>query len=91
MSLKLNIVANYASQVYVSVLAILVLPLFLRLMGSNAYGMVVLFGLMQVGLLDMGLIETMTRKTARFRAGASTPLAHFDIASSSWQILVKCA
>ncbi len=91
MSLKLNIVANYASQIYLSVLAILVLPLYLRLMGSKAYGLVGSIGLKQVGLLDMGLTATTAKETTRLRDGASTPLANFDIASSSWQILVKCA
>ena len=74
MSLKLNIIANYASQIYVSVLAIIVLPLYLKLMGAEVYGLVGFFGLMQAwfGLLDMGLAATMGRETARFRGGAIT-------------------
>lgn len=59
-----------------SVLAILILPLYMRLMGAEAYGLVGFFGLMQAwfGLLDMGLTATMGRETARFRGGAISPL-----------------
>lgn len=74
MSLKKNIVANYASQIYVSALAIILLPTYLRMMGSEAYGLVGFFGLMQTwfGLLDMGLSSTMGRETARYVGKAVT-------------------
>ncbi|MEI8324258.1 MAG: oligosaccharide flippase family protein [Betaproteobacteria bacterium] len=71
MSVQRNILANYASQGYVALLAIAMLPYFIRSMGAEAYGLVSLFAMMQAwfALLDLGLTPTMTRETARFRGG----------------------
>ena len=72
MSLKKNILANYASQIYVSLVGIAILPLYLRHMGAEAYGLVGFFALLQswFSLLDMGLSTTMAREAARFQGGA---------------------
>ncbi|MDD2540697.1 MAG: oligosaccharide flippase family protein [Desulfuromonadaceae bacterium] len=71
MSLKTNILANYVSQIYVTVIGIVILPLYLKYMGTEAYGLVGFFSMLQAwfNLLDMGLTPTMTRETARFRGG----------------------
>lgn len=49
------------------------LPIFLRYMGVEAYGLVGFFAMLQVWfqLADMGLTPTMARATARFSGGAS--------------------
>lgn len=71
MSLKKNISASYASQAYSSLLGILILPVYLRLMGAEAYGLIGFFTLLQAwfNLLDFGLSGTLSRETARFRGG----------------------
>ena len=76
MSLKRNILANYASQIYVTLAGIIVLPMYLRLMGPEAYGLVGFFTLVQAlfSVLDMGLSPTVSRETARFHGGAVTAL-----------------
>ena len=76
MSLKKNIVANYASQLYVSVIGIIMLPFYLKYMGAEAYGLVGFFAMLQAWflLLDMGLTPTMSRETARFQGGGITAL-----------------
>ena len=76
MSLKRNILASYASQIYVTLVGILVLPLYINYMGAEAFGLVGFFAMLQVwfNLLDMGLTPTVARETARFRAGASDAL-----------------
>jgi hypothetical protein len=40
MSLKRNIFANYASQIYVALIGIVIVPLYVRYMGAEAYGLV---------------------------------------------------
>lgn len=77
MSLGRNIVANYASQLYVSLVGLLVLPLYLRYLGAEAYGLVGFFMLLQSWfmLLDFGLTPTVGREMARHRAGATDGLS----------------
>ena len=43
MSLKRNILASYTSQIYVTLVGILILPLYLKYMGAEAYGLVGFF------------------------------------------------
>jgi O-antigen/teichoic acid export membrane protein len=72
MSLKQNILANYASQIYVTVIGIVMVPLYIRYLGTEAYGLVGFFAMLQVWfqVLDMGLTPTMARESARFNGGA---------------------
>jgi len=78
MSLKKNIFANYLSQIYVTLISIVILPLYLKYMGAEAYGLVGFFSMLQAwfNLLDMGLTHTMARETACFRGGATGALIY---------------
>ncbi|MFH1612614.1 MAG: oligosaccharide flippase family protein [bacterium] len=78
MSLKRNILANYISQIYVTIIGIVILPLYIKYMGAEAYGLVGFFAMLQVwfNLLDMGLTPTMARETARFRGGTTDALSY---------------
>lgn len=78
MSLKRNIAANYASQLYVTGVGILILPLYIQYMGAEAYGLVGFFTMLQAwfSLLDMGLTPTIGRETARYHGGSMTALAY---------------
>lgn len=78
MSLKKNILANYASQFYVTLIGIVILPLYIKYMGAEAYGLVGFFAMLQAWfmLLDMGLTPTMARETSRFRGGATDALSY---------------
>ena len=78
MSLKKNILASYASQIYVTLVGILILPMYLKYMGAEAYGLVGFFTVLQAwfNLLDMGLTPTVARETARFRGGATDALSY---------------
>ena len=71
-SLKTNMIAGYAAQVYTALAGIVMLPFYLRFMGDEAYGLVAIFVMLQgwLLLLDMGLSPTMAREMAQFRAGA---------------------
>lgn len=50
-------------------------PLYIRYLGMESYGLIGLFAVMQawLGLLDMGMTPTLGREMARFTAGAHTP------------------
>lgn len=78
MSLKANIIATYVSQAYITLTSIVVLPLYIRYMGAEAYGLVGFFTLLQVwfSLLDMGLTPMLARETARFHGGGLDVLAY---------------
>ena len=77
MSLSRNIVANYASQFYVAFVGIFLVPVYMRLMGSEAYGLVAFFVMLQAWfqLLDFGLTATISRETARYLGGGLDALA----------------
>lgn len=78
MSLKRNILASYATQIYVTLVGIVILPLYLKYMGAEAYGLVGFFTMLQAwfNLLDLGLSPTVARETARFRGGATGALSY---------------
>lgn len=78
MSLQKNIFANYISQLYVTAAGILTLPLYVKYMGAEAYGLVGFFTMLQAwfALLDLGLTPTIARETARYHGGAMSQLQY---------------
>lgn len=78
MSLRKNIVANYLSQFYITLIGIVMVPLYIKYMGAEAYGLVGFFAMSQAWfmLLDIGLTPTMARQTALFRGGATDALSY---------------
>ncbi len=46
-SLRLNILASYASQIYLIVISIAILPIYMKYMGAEAYGLVGFFAMLQ--------------------------------------------
>jgi O-antigen/teichoic acid export membrane protein len=78
LSLKKNILANYISQIYVTLIGIFMLPMYVRYIGAEAYGLVGFFAMLQAWfqLLDMGLTPTIARETARFNGGATDALSY---------------
>ncbi len=71
MPFKRNTFATYASQFYVTFIAIIMLPMYVRYMGAESYGLIGFYSMMQAWfqLLDMGLTPTITRETARYKGG----------------------
>ena len=78
MSLKSNIAANYASQLYTTLIGIALVPLYLQYMGTEAYGLVGFFAMLQAwfNLLDLGLTPTIARESARYHGAAMSALAY---------------
>lgn len=75
-SLKLNIIASYVSQIYLIIISIAILPIYIKYMGVEAYGLVGFFAMLQglFNLLDFGLTPTISRQTAHYNAGSETAL-----------------
>lgn len=78
MSLQRNILASFASQIYVTLIGIVMVPMYVRYMGAEAYGLVGFFAMLQAwfNLLDIGLTPTISRETARHRGGAVDALGY---------------
>lgn len=76
LNFKRNVLASYAGQIYVTSISIVMVPVYLRYIGSEAYGLVGFFAMLQAWfqLLDMGLTPTMARETARCGDSASEAL-----------------
>lgn len=66
---KRNTLANYISQFYVTFCGILVLPLYLKYLGAESYGLVGFFSALQVWLsiIDLGMSPTLGRQIANER------------------------
>lgn len=64
-----NAIANYIGQICTTIIVIVITPLYLKYLGSEAYGLVGFFSLMQawMALLDMGLSPTLGRQVALAR------------------------
>lgn len=73
MSLRRNVIASYASQIYVTLIGIIMVPTYIKYMGIEAYGLVGFYAMLQAWfqLLDLGLAATLSRETARYRGGAT--------------------
>ena len=68
--LRLNTAANLVGRVWVMALGIAFIPVYLRFLGIEAYGLVGFFATLQAvfGLLDLGLGATINRELARLSA-----------------------
>ncbi|HZF19035.1 MAG TPA: oligosaccharide flippase family protein [Burkholderiales bacterium] len=72
-SLGRNISSNYAGQVYVALIGIAMVPLYLKYMGLEAYGLIGFFAMAQawIQVLDFGLSPTLGREAAKLSAGST--------------------
>lgn len=67
-------IANYAGQGWSALMALLFAPVYIELLGIEAYGLIGFFTALQVWLtlLDLGIGPTSVREMARFTSGAVT-------------------
>ena len=72
MSIKANVVANYFSQSYMAVIGFVFVPVFIRYLGIEAFGLIAIFTVLQssLALLDLGMKPALGREMAKFAAGA---------------------
>ena len=71
MTLKRNLIANYLGQGWSAAMGLAFIPLYIRYLGMESYGLIGIFAVMQawLAMLDMGLTPTLNREMARFTAG----------------------
>jgi len=69
-STKINVVANFANNVWVALLNIIFVPIYLSFIGVESYGLIGVFSSIQafIVLLDFGLSPTLNRELARLSA-----------------------
>ncbi|MDG1109743.1 MAG: oligosaccharide flippase family protein, partial [Burkholderiaceae bacterium] len=65
--IKKNIAANFGGSLWTAFVSLLFIPIYLHFLGVEAYGLVAIFAtlLAMFAVLDMGLIQTLTREIAR--------------------------
>jgi O-antigen/teichoic acid export membrane protein len=65
-----NAIANLVSKVWSTALGLAVIPLYIKILGVESYGLVGVFGSLQavMGLLDLGMQPTVSRELARLSA-----------------------
>jgi O-antigen/teichoic acid export membrane protein len=67
-----NVLANFLGQAWTTLVGIIFLPAYLHFLGTEAFGLIGVFAVLQAWLsvLDFGLTPTISREMARFTAGA---------------------
>ncbi len=68
--LRKNILANFAGQGWAALMQIVFIPLYVKFLGIEAYGLIGFYAMLQgvLQILDFGLSPTMTRELAKFSA-----------------------
>ena len=84
MSLKENVLANYLGQGWRVLMSLAFVPLYIKYLGIEAYGLIGIFGMLQawLGLLDMGMKPALGREMARFTGGAHDAQSIWDLLRS---------
>jgi O-antigen/teichoic acid export membrane protein len=87
-SIKLNAISNYFAQGYTIAASIICMPLYLKYLGAESYGLVGFFMIMQnwLNFFDMGLSATLCRQVASAR-GQIGGFKQFNHLLRSFEIL----
>jgi O-antigen/teichoic acid export membrane protein len=85
LSIKANVAANYFGQIYAALMGFAFVPICIKYLGTEAYGLVAIFAILQssAALLDLGLKPTMAREMARFNVGARSVQSIRDLLRSA--------
>jgi O-antigen/teichoic acid export membrane protein len=80
-SVKHNIVANFAGKAWTSIMSLIFIPLYIKFMGIEAYGLIGIFVslIALLSILDMGLSSTLSRELARLSASEDTAQESRDL------------
>lgn len=82
MSLKKNVVANFAGSVWSALMGLAFVPLYIRMMGVESYGIVGVFTALMgmLAVLDLGLSQAMNREMAKLSVDEQNPHRMVDTA-----------
>ena len=74
---KVNIIANFLGQGWVYALQLVLVPMYLKLVGIEAYGLIGFFVMLSTTMqvFDLGLAQTTNREVARWSADPTTSLS----------------
>jgi O-antigen/teichoic acid export membrane protein len=91
--MKKNIVANYLGRGWQVLMGVAFIPIYIRHLGVEAYGLIGIFALLQtwLRLLDMGMIPALGREMARFVGGAHDAQSIRDLLRSIEIVVVAVA
>jgi O-antigen/teichoic acid export membrane protein len=83
-SVRRNAIANFVGQGWVTLMGLAFVPIYIRLLGLEAYGLIGIFALLQtwLSLLDFGLTPAVGREMARFLGGGHDPQSIRDLLRS---------
>ena len=72
--LKLDIVANYLGQAWSALMGLAFVPMYIKYLGIEAYGLIGIFAVLNAwfSLLDLGMTPTLGREMARFTGGSQS-------------------
>jgi O-antigen/teichoic acid export membrane protein len=72
LSLQKNVIANFVGQGWRALMGLAFVPVYIRFLGIEAYGLIGIFAILQawLTLLDLGMTPALSREMARFTAGA---------------------
>jgi O-antigen/teichoic acid export membrane protein len=80
-SVKQNIIANFAGKAWASIMSLVFIPLYIKFMGIEAYGLIGIFVSLTalLAILDMGLSSTLSRELARLSTSEDTAQESRDL------------
>jgi len=80
-TLRNNIIANFGGQAMTVLLGIAFMPVYIRILGIEAYGLIGFFLSLQAlfAILDMGLSATLNRELARYSHSGGSPEQKRDL------------
>ena len=69
--LKANLIANYLGQGWRAVMSLAFVPIYIKYLGIEAYGLIGIFAILMsaLGLLDLGMKPALGREMARYTGG----------------------
>ena len=72
--IKRNLIANFLGQGWTALMGLAFIPVYIKYLGIEAYGLIGIFAVLQawLTLLDVGMTPTLGREMARFTGGATT-------------------
>lgn len=92
-SVNLNLFANLTGNAWSAIISLAFIPLYIRLMGVEAYGLVGIFISLQAvfSVLDLGLSQTLNRELAKLTVDAKNNQLILDTVRTLECIYIICA
>lgn len=71
MAIKRNLIVNYLGQIWVAVMSMAFIPLYIKYLGIESYGLIGIFAILQgvLTILEVGLTYPLVQEMSRFSGG----------------------